>query len=214
MTYLDQFHGPALLAVLCAVIFVEECGVPVPFAPGDLLLAACGLAIRNRGLDPLVAVPAVYLSTMAGAMTGREVFEVAGARLLRRFTRLRGGLDRAGRLLRRGGWPAVFLSRITPGMRITTTEVAGVLGLPRRTFLAGLAPGAALYAAVFLAAGWLFGRNAMDVLLRTVHRLGLGVTLLLLLLLWATALWLGGRLLDRADPGSEGGAVQPEGPRR
>lgn len=207
MTFLDQFHGPALLGVLCLVIFVEECGVPVPFAPGDLLLAACGLAIRSRGLDPLLAVPAVYLSTIAGAMAGREVFDVAGARLLRRLTgstRMGGGLDRAARLLRRGGWPAVLMARITPGLRITTTEVAGLLRLPRRTFLAGLAPGAALYVAVFVAAGWLFGHAAISVLLHLVHRVGLGVTVVLVVVLWAAGLWLGGRLLRRGEGAEEG----------
>jgi membrane-associated protein len=204
VTYVDQFHGPGLLAALCLVIFVEECGVPVPFAPGDLLLAACGLAIRGGGLDPLIAVPAVYLSTIVGAMTGREVFDVAGARLLRRLTGstwIGGGLDRAAHLVQRGGWPAVMMARITPGLRITTTEVAGLLRLPRRTFLAGLAPGAALYVAVFVAAGWLFGRAAMGMLLHTVHWLGLGVTVLTLVVGWALAMWLGGRLLHRGEPG-------------
>ena len=204
MTFFDQLHGPALLAALCLVIFVEECGVPIPFAPGDLLLVACGLAIRSRGLDPMIAVPAVYLSTVAGAMTGREVFDVAGARLLRRLTGstgLDGGLDRAAGLVRRGGWLAVLVARVTPGLRITTTEVAGLLRLPRRTFLAGLAPGAALYIVVFVAAGWLFGRAAIGVLLHTVHRLGLGATVLTLVLGWVLAVWLGGRLLHRAEPG-------------
>ena len=206
MTFVDQFHGPALLGALCLVIFVEECGVPMPFAPGDLLLAACGLAIRDGGLDPVVAVPAVYLSTIAGAMSGREVFDVAGARLLRRFagtSRWRRGLDRAGRFVRRGGWPAIFAARITPGLRVTTTEVAGLLRVPRRTFLAGLAPGAAAYVAVFVAAGWLFGRDAIGLLLHVVHPVGLGVLVLVLALLWAAALWFGSRVL-----------VQAEGPRR
>jgi membrane-associated protein len=208
VTYLDQLHGPALLAAFCLVIFVEECGVPIPFAPGDLLLAACGLAIRGGGLDPLIAVPAVYLSTIAGAMTGREVFDVAGARLLRRLTgstRLGGGLDRAERLLRRGGWPAVLMARVTPGLRVTTTEVAGLLRLPRRTFLGGLAPGAALYVLVFVAAGWLLGRAAIGVLVHTMHRVGPGTAVLTLVLGWALATWLGGRLLSGAEPGPESG---------
>ena len=208
MTYVDQLHGPALLAALCLVIFVEECGVPIPFAPGDLLLAACGLAIRGGGLDPLIAVPAVYLSTIAGAMTGREVFDVAGARLLRRLTgstRLAGGLDRAARLVRRGGWPAVLMARVTPGLRITTTQVAGLLRLPRRTFLAGMAPGAALYVIVFVAVGWLFGRAAIGLLVHAIHRLGVGVTVLTLVLGWALAMWLGGRLLHRREPDRESG---------
>lgn len=214
MTSIQQLHGPALLAVLCLLIFVEECGVPVPFAPGDLLLVACGLAIRGRGLDPFVAVPAVYLATIGGAMTGRELFDVAGARLLRRLTgstRAGPGLDRAERMLRRGGWPAVLAARVTPGLRVTTTEVAGLLRLPRRTFLAGMAPGAALYVAAFVAAGWLVGRPVMAALLHTVHRVGLGVTVLLVVLLSAAAVGVGGRLLMG---GARAGAVQPGGPRR
>jgi membrane protein DedA with SNARE-associated domain len=105
VTYIEHLQGPALLGVLCLVIFVEECGVPVPFAPGDLLLVICGVAIRHGGLNPVLAVGAVYLTTLAGAMTGRAVFEVAGVRLLRLIgsTRLRGGLERAARHVRRGG---------------------------------------------------------------------------------------------------------------
>src|SRR5262249_16999943 len=100
MTFLDHLHGPELLAVLCLLIFIEECGVPMPFAPGDLLLVVCGLAIRGGGLHPVLAIAAVYLVTLAGAMTGREVFDVAGASLLRRLlgpTRFAESLDRAGR---------------------------------------------------------------------------------------------------------------------
>jgi membrane protein DedA with SNARE-associated domain len=97
------------------------------------------------------------------------------------------------------------MARVTPGLRITTTEVAGLLRVPRRTFLAGLAPGAALYVAVFVSAGWLFGLGALSVLLHAVHRLGLGVTVLALVLLWAAALWLGGRVLHRAAPAAGSG---------
>ncbi|HEY7201512.1 MAG TPA: VTT domain-containing protein [Candidatus Dormibacteraeota bacterium] len=208
MTSIEQLHGPVLLGVICLLIFVEECGVPLPFAPGDLLLALCGLAIRNGSLHPLLAIAAVYLTTIAGAMCGRELFEVVGARILRRLTgttRLRGSLDRAARLLARGGWPAVLVGRLTPGLRIHTNEVAGLLGLPRRTFLFGLAPGAAVYVAVFTGAGMLFGRQAMELLLHAVHRLGLGVTVLLVVLLWVGLAWGATRLFRTRESGSESG---------
>ncbi|HXM55116.1 MAG TPA: VTT domain-containing protein [Candidatus Dormibacteraeota bacterium] len=208
MTTIAQMHGLALLAVICLLIFIEECGVPVPFAPGDLLLAVCGLAIRNGDIHPALGLAAVYLATLAGAMSGRELFESVGARLLRRLTgttRLRGPLERAARLLERGGWPAVLVGRVTPGLRIHTNEVAGLLGLPRRTFLLGLAPGAALYVGVFTGAGWLFGRPVMAFLLHTVHRFGLGVTVALVVVGWVAVLWLGARLLRERETGSESG---------
>ena len=208
MTAIEQMHGPVLLGVICLLIFVEECGVPMPFAPGDLLLALCGLAIHNGSLNPVLGIGAVYLTTIAGAMAGRELFEVVGARLLRRLTgttRLKGSLDRAARLLSRGGSAAVLAGRLTPGLRIHTNEVAGLLGLPRRTFLLGLAPGAAVYVAVFTGAGMVFGRPAMALLLHAVHRLGLGVTILLVVLLWVGLGWGAVQLLRVRDRGSESG---------
>lgn len=198
LTAIQQVHGYALLGVLCLVIFVEEIGVPIPLAPGDLLLAICGLAIRDGSLHPVAAVAAVYLTTIAGAMAGREVFERFGAPLLRRLTgstRLRGPLERAAHLVRRGGWPAVLVARLTPGLRIHTTEVAGLLRLPRRTFLAGLAPAAAVYCAVFVGAGMLFGRPVLDLILHVTHRLGIGVTIVLVVALWVGGVWVVARLL-------------------
>ena len=208
MTTIEHLHGPALLGVLCLVIFVEECGVPIPLAPGDLLLALCGLAIRAGSLNPVLAVAAVYLATIAGAMTGRELFAAAGAPLLRRLpgtTRLRGPLERAARLVERGGWAAVMLARLTPGLRIHTTEVAGLLALRRRTFLLGLAPAAAVYVGVFTCAGILFGRSAIGLLAHVMHRFGLGATLLTVVLLWAAMAWLAAHLLREREPRSESG---------
>jgi membrane-associated protein len=197
ITAIEQLRGPALLGALCLLIYVEECGVPLPFAPGDLLLVVCGLAIRNGNLNPVAGVAAVYVVTVAGAMTGRELFDLAGARLVRRLAgpaRLGTMLDRGARLLRKGGWTAVMLARLTPGLRITTTEVAGLLGLPRHTFLLGLAPGAAVYVAVFTGAGLLFGHAALGLVLHTVHRVGLGVTIAVAVLLSLVVAWLGVRL--------------------
>jgi membrane-associated protein len=201
---MEHLHGPVLLGVLCLVIFVEECGVPVPLAPGDLLLALCGLAIRTGGLNPVLAPAAVFLATIAGAMAGRELFAAAGSRLMRRLTgstRLRGPLERAARLVERGGWRAVILARLTPGLRIHTTEVAGLLGLPRRTFLLGLAPAAAVYVGVFTGAGVLVGRPAIGLLVRLTHGLRLVATLLTVLLLWAAAAWLASHLVREREPG-------------
>lgn len=215
MTWLDQFHGPVLIAALCVLIYVEECGVPLPFAPGDLLLVICGLTIRSGSVNPVLAIAAVYLATIAGAMTGREIFALAGNWLLERFARSRRmsrllePIERARHLLERGGWPAVFVGRLTPGLRIHTTEVAGLLRLPRRTFLGGLAPAAAVYAGVFIGAGALVGPTAMDLLLHTVHRVGLWVTLATVLVLWIAGTAVVVRLLGGRSRAAEQTAGRP-----
>ena len=37
--WIQGLEGLTLAAVICGFLFVEETGLPVPFAPGDLLLA-------------------------------------------------------------------------------------------------------------------------------------------------------------------------------
>jgi membrane-associated protein len=215
--FVQELHGPALLGLVCLLIFVEECGVPVPFAPGDALLAVCGLAIRAGGLHPALAIAAVYLAMLAGAMTGRELFDAGGGRLLRwlaRSSRLRAAFDRAARLLARGGWTAVMVGRLTPGLRIHTTEVAGLLGLSRGTFLAGLAPSAAIYVGLFVGLGMLFGQAALSLLLDTVHRFGPVVTVAAVVLGWAAVVWLGAALLGRQPRSPAEVPERAAGPRR
>jgi energy-coupling factor transport system substrate-specific component len=72
--------------------------------------------------------------------------------------RARGPLERAAGLLQRGGWRAVFTARLIPGLRIYTTQVAGVSRMPLRTFLAGLLPANAVYIAGYVGLGAAFGR--------------------------------------------------------
>jgi membrane protein DedA with SNARE-associated domain len=161
--FITSLDGLALLAAVGFLVFVEECGVPLPFAPGDLLLAVCGLAIAAGRLNPVLAVGVVYGATVVGAMCGREVFSLAGSRILHRFygSELPGPLERVSRILHRGGWPAVMLARLTPGLRVSTTELAGLLRVRRTVFAAGLLPAAAVYVSVFVGLGALFGESAL-----------------------------------------------------
>src|SRR5215470_17593078 len=69
--------------------------------------------------------------------------------------------------LRRGA-PAVFVGRITPGLRVVTTEASGLISIPRRTFVKELLPAGALYEAIFLGLGAWLGREAW----RTIERYG------------------------------------------
>src|ERR1700682_6240777 len=72
--------------------------------------------------------------------------------------RARGPLERAAGMLQRGGWRAVFTARLIPGLRVYTTQVAGVSRMPLRTFLVGLLPANVVYIAGFVGLGAAFGR--------------------------------------------------------
>jgi energy-coupling factor transport system substrate-specific component len=142
-------------------MFIEETGVPLPFAPGDLVLAIGGIAVAGGRVNPVMLVAAVAITITIGAIVGRDAAALLGWERLMRVAEplhARGALERAASLLQRGGWRAVFTARLIPGLRIYTTQVAGVSRVPLRTFVAGLLPANAVYIAGFVGLGAAFGR--------------------------------------------------------
>src|ERR1700682_3332362 len=128
-----SLSGDLLIGVIAGLVFIEETGIPVPFAPGDLLLIIAGIAIASNTVDPVPMVAALLVATVLGAMIGREVFDAVGrAALVKAADALgfRHGLGRATRLLRRRGAPAVFIGRLIPRLRVNTTQAGGVNKMP------------------------------------------------------------------------------------
>src|SRR2546430_4931009 len=107
-------------------------------------------------------------------MVGRELFAAVGQPAVMKVAdtlRFRRALERAIHLLRRGGSPAVFAGRLIPGLRIHTTQAAGVSNMPRLTFAAGLVPSVLVYIAFFVGLGALVGQPAVRLFHRAEHRL-------------------------------------------
>ena len=173
ITSIGNLSGDLLIAVLAGLVFIEESGIPVPFAPGDLLLIIAGIAIASDTVEPVPMVAALLLATILGAMVGREVFAAVGRPTLMKAAealRFRPALERATHLLQRGGAPAVFVGRLIPGLRIHTTQVAGVSKMGRLTFAAGLIPSVFVYIAFFVGLGALVGQPAVRLFHRAEHR--------------------------------------------
>jgi energy-coupling factor transport system substrate-specific component len=161
ISWVQALQGPTLVLVICGLMFIEETGVPLPFAPGDLVLAIGGIAVAGGRVNPVMLVASVAVSVTVGALIGREVAALLGWERLMRIAQplhARGPLERAAGLLQRGGWRAVFTARLIPGLRVYTTQVAGVSHVPVRTFVAGLLPANAVYIAAFIGLGAAFGR--------------------------------------------------------
>jgi len=170
---ISNLSGDLLIAVIAGLVFIEESGVPVPFAPGDLLLMIAGIAIASGTVEPVPMVAALLLATVIGAMVGREIFATVGQPAVMKVAdtlRFQRALERAIHLLRRGGAPAVFAGRLIPGLRIHTTQAAGVSNMPRLTFAAGLVPSVLVYIAFFVGLGALVGQPAVRLFHRAEHR--------------------------------------------
>ena len=173
IAWIQGLQGLTLVAIICAFLFLEETGVPIPFAPGDLLLAIAGIAIAAGRVNPAVMVACAFVAILAGASLGREGFALLGwDRLMRVADPLhaRVPLERAAAMLQRNGWRAVFTARLVPGLRVHTTEVAGVSRMPRLTFLGGLFPATAVYVAAFVGLGAAFGRPILRVIHEAEHQ--------------------------------------------
>jgi len=189
IAWIQGLEGLTLALVIGGFCFFEEAGVPIPFAPGDVLLALGGIAIAAGRVDPVTLVVVVFVATISGALLGREIFALVGwERLMKLATRLRARapLERAADLLHRAGWRGVFTARLIPGLRVETTRMVGVSRMPRLSFLAGLVPATLVYIAAFVGLGAAVGRPILALIHEGEHNLllaALGVTLLVVLLL-------------------------------
>ena len=195
MSVLNAFHGWSAVVVLCSLIFVEEAGVPLPMAPGDLLLVAAGVLISTGDLDPMVFLPLALLASVAGAMVGYTWTRAIGARALFAIAGRLGAeshLERAATRLRSAGPLTILVARLVPGLRINTTLVAGALAVPRRVFLAGLVPSIVAWEVVFTGLGAAIGTPVEHYLGRFEHYLLRGAVF--------TAIGLAGYLAARHIP--------------
>jgi membrane protein DedA with SNARE-associated domain len=189
--------GYAPIAVICCLIVLEELGIPMPFAPGDVLLVVAGMTIATSHLNPLVVVAATYVSAVIGAVGGREIFERLGIAALPRMAavlRLGNRIEALTSRLRRGGAIAVFAGRITPGLRVVTNEVSGLVAMPRRTFAKGLLPAVAVYQAAFMGIGIWLGPRAW---LFLEHNAPKPVVLVVVLAILFAAVWAAHALAGR-----------------
>jgi len=210
MSYLQGLHGVVAIVLLCSLLFAEEAGIPIPFAPGEVVLMAGGLLIAAGGLDPVVFIPLAIAAALAGSMVGyswaRLVGEHGLATLARRLRQAE-NLARVSGRIRAAGPRAIAISRLIPGLRIYTTLVAGAAGVERRTFLLGVTPATVGWVLVFVVLGAAVGLP-VEHFLGEVQKLAVQGGILL-------AMGLGGFVaIRRVPPGDRAALVRVPDPVR
>jgi membrane protein DedA with SNARE-associated domain len=149
----------APILAIAGLILVKEAGVPIP-VPGDLVIIGAGVAANQGELDPLVALVAIVLASIAGGVVQygllRSVARPALLRLLGRFGSAE-RVDRQTDRLRRGGARSVALARSTPGVRIVAIAASALAGIPAVAFVTGLSLGNALFIGAHFGLGFLVG---------------------------------------------------------
>ena len=163
MSFLSGVDGVTALVLLCSLLFLEEAGVPLPFAPGELVLIAAGLLIASGGLPWWLFIPAAWLACGLGVVVAYSWARAIGPLAMRALAgRLHAGrsYDRVATRLRAAGPLEIAVSRLIPGLRIYTTLVGGAVGIKRSTFLLGALPAMAVWVVVFTVLGAVVGLPA------------------------------------------------------
>ena len=198
MDSLALLHGTGAILVLAILLFVEEAGVPLPFAPGDLVLVVGGLLVAGGTVSPWLLGPALATGAFSGALVGFSWSAALGTDRLHRVARrlrIEAALTQTERRLRTSGSAGIAMLRFVPGLRVYSTLVLGALRVERRTFVRGLAPAVLLWVAGLIALGWLAGAPVEAALHRLDHlavTAGLGLAGLAVLV-GAARLWQGHR---------------------
>jgi membrane protein DedA with SNARE-associated domain len=153
--FLHFLHGYGLLG-LFALLLVEEAGVPLP-APGDTLIALAG-AQPGRTLGYTIEVLGLCtLAVFLGSSALYWAMRLGGRSFLNRYGRyIRLNPQRMERIetwIVRHGPVAIILGRLIPGLRVPTTVICGLSGVPYRVY----APSAALAGLIWSALYFLLG---------------------------------------------------------
>lgn len=138
---LEQFLADYGYFAIFLLMLIEEAGVPLPL-PNEVALMYVGYLSSQGQLDPLLAA----LSATAGAACGSAILYTlalrGGRRLIHRFGRFihvtDARLDQAERWVAKYGMISIPIARLTPGLRIATTIVSGVLRVPYRVVIASV----------------------------------------------------------------------------
>ncbi len=161
--FIDQYDEWAIPLL----IFVEECGLPLPL-PGDMIMMMAGYRVARGEMNLALVLVLLEAATLAGASILYWLAAHGGRPLLHHYGRYlhldEPKLERAEAWLQRRGLLAVLLGRFIPGLRIATPLAAGAFGVPYPTFLLALGVGSFGYILTFVLLGLWLGPRAIDLL--------------------------------------------------
>jgi membrane-associated protein len=149
------------------VVFAETGLLAGFFLPGDSLLFTAGLlcsahAASTGHLSLWQVLLAAVAGALAGAQTGFWLGRRGGRALLARTSSrwLHRGAARAGELLDRYGHArAIVLARFIPVVRTALNPLAGMAGVPTRTFTVWQVTGGIVWSAGVTLAGYVLGAS-------------------------------------------------------
>jgi membrane-associated protein len=172
---LNILDSRSLLTGLGAVgvflVLFAETGLLIGFfLPGDSLLFTAGVLAATGALSGGSSLVTLILAAALGALTGAQVGYAIGRRggkaILQRIKRqqVHEGVDRAANLLEKYGYgKAIVLARFIPVVRTVLNPLAGIVGVPARTFALWQILGGLVWTVGVIAAGYALGSSVPNI---------------------------------------------------
>jgi len=135
---LEQFLTDYGYLAIFVLMFVEEAGVPLPL-PNEVALMYVGYLAYQGKLDANLAGLVATLGAAGGSALLYTIARRGGRRLIHRFGKFihvtDERLNQAENAVARWGPISIPIARLTPGLRIATTIVSGVLRVSYRVVI-------------------------------------------------------------------------------
>jgi membrane protein DedA with SNARE-associated domain len=184
-------HG---YAVLAAVVFAEQVGMPLPSVPFLLAMGAlAGSGQFSFWLSLALALTAAFL----GDWIWYELGKRRGARILKLLCRISlepdSCVSNTQTAFEKQGARALLIAKFVPGLSTMAPPMAGLTGMSLGDFAAVDGAGAVLWAGCFLGLGFIFSEQLEDVA-NWAARLGSGLGVIVAL---AVAVYLGYKYYQR-----------------
>ena len=152
-------YGPAVYALLFAIVFAETGLVVFPFLPGDTLLFVGGAFCASGAMNVWLLVGLLIVAAVTGNTVNYFVGRTIGHKVYTHNYRWldRTSLQKTHAFFEIHGGKTIVLARWLPVVRTFAPFVAGVSEMSPRKFQLYNVSGAALWVATLVAAGYFFG---------------------------------------------------------
>jgi membrane protein DedA with SNARE-associated domain len=158
--------------VIFGTVLAEQIGLPIPSEP--ILVAAGGLVGSGR-LHPVLVLGLATVASLIGDTVWYWIGRAGGGRVLGWLCRLSLEPDscvrKTERVFANQGARSLVFAKFVPGLSTIAPPLAGVLGLPLRSFLFFSTLGALCWSGAYLIVGWLFS-DQLEVIAAYAARLG------------------------------------------
>jgi membrane protein DedA with SNARE-associated domain len=171
------------------------------FFEGEVIMSVGGWAARGGYLKLAYVMAAGAAGTVASDQVCFWTGRLFGARVLRRYEKLKGGVDRVLGLFDRYRDLVVLGFQFVPGSCTVVPFSLGLSTMPSLRFVLLDLVSAALWTSVFATGGYLFGA-AMQVFVRDMHRFDAWIVAALVALV-LLASYLRRRIIAAPDRGSD-----------